>query len=307
VLGALIVQRAGDAVAAARVATERPELWLPGALAWLATLGWLPLLLAVARLPDQADLTFFGAGLASSGAWPWNAVALGAGAVSSVLAAFTLVAIGEAGVQRALRGTGDIGTTGRLLAVSLIAAIPASLAFAALGTAVAAVAPGEFQSPDIGGTVVIRIAGVVALLLLALFVAVVFGQAWGGAAQRRVSDPGGDSVAGALRAGLGDLRSGAAGTAVVALVSLTGSIVYLVVAWALLRVLWAPVGVRLAERAMLDAGTLLLLVGFIAIWLCLVLGGGALHAWSSAWWNLELADRRAPRAGSGGREGIGSA
>ena len=33
--------------------------------------------------------------------------------------------------------------------------------------------------------------------------------------------------------------------------------------------------------------TLLLLVGFVAIWLCLLLGAGALHAWASAWWSLE--------------------
>ena len=33
----------------------------------------------------------------------------------------------------------------------------------------------------------------------------------------------------------------------------------------------------------------LLLVGFVAIWLCLVLAGGALHAWSAATWSRLLA------------------
>ena len=32
----------------------------------------------------------------------------------------------------------------------------------------------------------------------------------------------------------------------------------------------------------------LLLVGFVAIWLCLVLAGGAVHTFVAAWWSLEL-------------------
>jgi hypothetical protein len=51
----------------------------------------------------------------------------------------------------------------------------------------------------------------------------------------------------------------------------------------LLRVLWAPIEERLALNG-IDPAAMLLLVGFVAIWLCLVLAGGALHAWGSVSW-----------------------
>jgi uncharacterized RDD family membrane protein YckC len=58
---------------------------------------------------------------------------------------------------------------------------------------------------------------------------------------------------------------------------------------ALLRVLWAPISVDLAAGHLVSAQILLLLVGFVAIWLALVLAFGALHAWVSTLWSLELA------------------
>jgi len=38
----------------------------------------------------------------------------------------------------------------------------------------------------------------------------------------------------------------------------------------------------------------LLLVGFVAIWLCLVAAGGALHGWAATWWSLELEETVTP-------------
>ncbi|MBW3613488.1 MAG: IclR family transcriptional regulator C-terminal domain-containing protein, partial [Chloroflexi bacterium] len=70
-----------DALAAADVVAGRADLWLPGALAWSLTVGWAPLTLAVVPAPDAADLTFLGARLYTSGAWPWNAFAAGVGLV----------------------------------------------------------------------------------------------------------------------------------------------------------------------------------------------------------------------------------
>ncbi|HVQ24491.1 MAG TPA: hypothetical protein VMV01_04915, partial [Planctomycetota bacterium] len=61
--------------AASRVA-DHSSLWLPGALAWMMTVGWIALIVGVARPPSDADLTFFGARIFTSGAWPWNGVAL---------------------------------------------------------------------------------------------------------------------------------------------------------------------------------------------------------------------------------------
>ena len=65
---------------------------------------------------------------------------------------------------------------------------------------------------------------------------------------------------------------------------------YLVVATVLLRVLWAPIEARLSEEGF-GVAVVLLLVGFVAIWLCLVLAGGALHAWGSVSWTRLLEAR----------------
>ena len=64
---------------------------------------------------------------------------------------------------------------------------------------------------------------------------------------------------------------------------------YLALRALLLRVLWAPIGAQLAVGGEIDVATGLLLVGFVAIWLCLVLAGGALQAWSAATWSRLLA------------------
>jgi hypothetical protein len=76
-------------------------------------------------------------------------------------------------------------------------------------------------------------------------------------------------------------------------------VAWLVATWALLRVLWTPIGRQAGEGALLTPGSVALLVGFVAIWLCLVAGGGALHAWSSTWWSLE----EAPETGRRGEDG----
>jgi hypothetical protein len=57
---------------------------------------------------------------------------------------------------------------------------------------------------------------------------------------------------------------------------------------ALLGVLWEPIGVGLRDGRLASPDTLLLLLGFVAIWLGLLLAAGALHAAASAWWTLEL-------------------
>jgi hypothetical protein len=61
-----------------------------------------------------------------------------------------------------------------------------------------------------------------------------------------------------------------------------------VLAVALLRVLWAPIGVDLADGQLISPQALLLLVGFVAVWFAVILAFGALHVWISAWWSLEL-------------------
>ena len=49
-----------------------------------------------------------------------------------------------------------------------------------------------------------------------------------------------------------------------------------------------PIGPELASRPLGNPRALLLLVGFVAIWLATVMALGALRAWVSTWWSLEL-------------------
>jgi hypothetical protein len=65
-------------------------------------------------------------------------------------------------------------------------------------------------------------------------------------------------------------------------------IAFLAMSGILINVLWAPIGAGLVAGGAIDATGVLLLVGFVAIWLCLVLAGGALHAWGSATWSALL-------------------
>lgn len=288
-----------NAAAAARLVADRADLWLPGALSSLAFLGWLPLVLAVVPLPDVSGLTFFGADLATSGSYPWNVVLLSASILFGILTLCLLVAVGEAALQRALRSLQDgrdgdhhgdslSGETAVTFIVILVALLPAAVATMVLALAVVAVAPGEFQSPDIGGPVLVRVAGAVAPLLVVLLVLVLVGQALGSAAQRRATGPRAEHLGPALAHAAGDVRSRPArvlGTAVVGMAALA---LLLVLSTLLLRVLWAPIATALGAGELSDPQTVLLLVGFVAIWLCLVLGGGALCAWSSLTWTRVL-------------------
>jgi hypothetical protein len=61
------------------------------------------------------------------------------------------------------------------------------------------------------------------------------------------------------------------------------------VSLALLRALWGPIGAALDGGRLATPDTLLLLLGFVAIWLALLLAAGAVHVAISAWWAMELA------------------
>jgi hypothetical protein len=100
-----------------------------------------------------------------------------------------------------------------------------------------------------------------------------------------------ESVAGGL-AGLPAMvrRAGSAGAVQFAVTIVVGS-AFLILSGILLHVLWAPIGAGLITGGAIDATGALLLVGFVAIWLCLVLAGGALNAWGSATWSTLLRPR----------------
>ncbi len=299
----------GGASGAARLVSNRGELWIPGALAALAFIGWLPLALAIVPLPDASDLEFFGENLYSSGAWPWNVLLLSIATLFGILTVCLVGALGESALQRGLRPlldelpvsgerhapeetlTGEAAVT---FVVFLVALLPAAAAVMGLATGIATVAPGEFQSPDIGGPVLVRIARAVAPLIALVLLLILLGQAFGSSAQRRAVGPRPQPLAAAFADAGRDLRRRPVAMVGTALVSLLALVALTVLATLLLRVLWAPIGAALRGGELASPPTALLLVGFVAIWLCLVLAAGALHAWASAWWSLELRHRPAP-------------
>jgi hypothetical protein len=296
---------------AAALVADHAVLWLPGALASLAFLGSAPLLLAVANPPNVGDLAFFAAGLVTAPNYPVNVYLLAAAVALGVLSASILLAAGETLLLRTQRGLlGQLPTTRlfdedllRVWGVHLMAAVPALAAIGAVGLRIAAVAPGEYQSPDIGGPFLVRVAldvwpyGVVAIL------AILLGQAWGSAAVRRASAPRARFLP-ALLGATRDLVRHPVRRAWMALATSGALAAWLVATWALLHLLWRPIGVAIADGRLAQPVTVVLLVGFVAIWLCLVAAGGALHAWSSAWWTLrsDVAARGARHAAAEGTD-----
>lgn len=280
------------AAAAARTAAEGSDRWLAGSLGSLTYLAWLPLLLTVAALPRTSDLAFIGARLFSSGAFPWNVFLLAALATIAVLVACLVGALAEATL---LRGAGS-GTPRRSLtretevafSILLIAVLPTIAALAVLALGIAAVAPAEFAAPDIGGPLWARIAGHLVPILVVVAALLVVGQAIGAAAMRRAIGPDAVTVAAALRGAWRDLIGHPVRRIGLSLAATLSDLLAAALAFALLRVIWAPIAVELDAGRLLSPRALLLLIGFVAIWLVLVLALGVLRAWVSAWWSLEL-------------------
>lgn len=291
--------------AAAELASERVELWPPGALASLAFAGWLPFVLAIVTLPTVGDLGFFGTAIGISPNFPWNVILLAIAAGLTLVAASVAVATGEAALQRGIdRATGRASSSrslddesARLWVVQVVAALPALVVIIATLLVGSSDAQSEYQSPDIGGPFAFRVARDLWPLLAALVACVIIGQAFGGSAQRAARGPEARPLSVALAQGLRAVIRHPLRPLLVTLVGDLALLVWLVLSWALLHVLWAPIGRAVGRGALLESGTALLLVGFVAIWLCLVAAGGALHAWSSTWWSLDL-DGHA--AGEGG-------
>ena len=269
---------------------DRPTLWVPGALAWVASVGWIPFVAAVVRAPTQSELTYFGAGMQTSGLWPLNLVMIAAGAVAVVTLGVGLVAVGNAALDALLRDRPFASAdAGRRFVTSLIGVLPVALVVFVLLVATIAVAPAEFNRPQADPGPVLRTLGrLMPLLVLGAFV-VVSTAALAGLAGRAASESG--SVAGGL-SGLPPMlrRVGSAGAVHIAVTAVAG-VAFLVLCGVLIQVLWAPIGAGLLAGGAIDAAGILLLVGFVAIWLCLVLAGGALHAWGSATWSTLLDPR----------------
>jgi len=274
-----------SAQAASHVA-DRASLWLPGALAWMVTVGWLALILGVANPPSVAELTFFGAGAFTSGLWPWNGIAIVVVGLLLIGLAVGLDSVAEAVLLHGRRSSSAEVRTN--FAVGVICVIPLLVTAVAFGAALFVIAPGTFNDPNPEGGPLLRTLLAVAPFAVAMVLAAMLGSAVHAAAIRALAETGGPwSALAAAPRSLG--RAGTA--AVVQIVAhFAARISYLVVATVLLRVLWAPIEARLSEEGF-GVGVILLLVGFVAIWLCLVLAGGALHAWGSVSWTRLLEAR----------------
>ncbi|HEY8772509.1 MAG TPA: hypothetical protein VIM66_04995 [Candidatus Limnocylindria bacterium] len=279
------------AAEAARIAADRGDLWLPGALGALPYLAWLPLLLTVAGAPRTSDFAFLGAGLFSSDLFPLNVLLIATLAALGVLVAFLVAALAEATLLRSGPGTPDRPLTRDLEAVfsvMLVAALPAVGVAAAVVSGVAVVAPGEFGSPDLGIPLALRIALHLVPLLVLLAILAWAGQAVAAVAMRRAMGPESLPIGQAIRASLRDISRYPVRRLGLALVALLADLLAVALAVALLGVLWAPIGDDLRGGELVSPSGLLLLVGFVAIWLAIVLAFGALHVWASTWWSLEL-------------------
>jgi len=283
---------------AAALAADHAELWVSGGLASVAFLGWLPFLLAVVPIPNPGDLAFFGAGLATSASYPLNIVLLVGSAGLVLVTASILVASGEAALLRSIdrllgrdlpaRSLDDAAA--RLWIVQLVAALPALVALGATALGIVAVAPGEYQSPDIGGPLLVRIVRDVWPQLAVAVVAAVAGVAFGAAAQRAAAGAPRRSLAVAIAVGARAVVRHPLRRLALAISTLAVFTGWLAATWLLLALLWQPIGRAMAGGHLGEAAMPLLLVGFVAIWLCLVAAGGAVHGWASAWWSLELSD-----------------
>ncbi len=276
--------------AAAAIASERSDLWPAGALAWLAYAGWLPLLLAVAP-PEVGDVADLAVSLYSSGSYPANVVALAAAAVGGLLLLAYLAVAGEAAVARGLRpdrvGPGAAEATLAGLSVLLLATVPVAVATAWLLLGAVVSAPAVYTAPGPDDTVIPRLAAELVPQLLAVGGAFLVAQAIGGRLLRQTLATSPDRLGRALRDGARDLARAPVRWVGVAAAGWVKDALLLVGSWALLRSLWDAVADSLGPGLLARPQGLVLLVGFVAIWLILLLVGGALHAFISAWWLLE--------------------
>ncbi len=266
-------------LAAARIASDRAELWLPGALVSFAAAGWLVLLLTVAPAPDAAGAAGLGMRLLASPWWPWNLVVLGVAVLSGLATILLAVAFGEVAL---LMGLSDPvrddppPSVPRAMAVLALTALPVLAAALILGSlaapAVVDLAVGTGPSND-GSLGLLR---AIWPFLLVLAIVVVLAQTIGAAGLRH----GGRGLAAVRHRGNRLIPQAA--------VTLCAFIGAQLLTAGVLGLLWNPLSGRLADGELAQPMTVILLLGFVWIWLVLVIIGGVVQAWTSAWWNAEL-------------------
>jgi hypothetical protein len=269
-----------DGLAAARTAADQTELWIPGAIVSFAFAGWVVFLAVVAAPADENDVLFLGIRLAASPWWPWNLVALVAAILSGIGTMLLAIAFGEVALQKGLseRRRDEIP-----------ASVPRVMAALGLpGGAVLVVAAGlvwvaspafteAFTQPDRTAPYLLRVAAAAFPALLALAAAVVAAQAVGAVAVRRP-----------WRVALVTLRRRAHRLVPQAAVTMALFLAAQLTTLMVLDALWRPLSERLAAGGLSEPSTPILLLGFVWIWLVLVILAGVIQVWIAAWWNREL-------------------
>ena len=272
----------GGGLAAARVATGRAELWVPGAIVSFAFAGWAAFLAVVASPPDEGDALFLGVGLAASPWWPWNVVALVVAVLSGLGTMLLAVAFGEVALLMRLsddrqgvplsvpRAAGRLG----------LAAVPVVILAAVLLWVSAPAFLDAFGDPDPSTPYLVRVIGITWPALLALAAVASVAQAWGALALRLP-----------WRLALATMRHRAHRVMPQAMLTMAAFLVGQLLTVAALSAVWEPLSGRLADSGLSEPSTAILLLGFVWIWLLLVILAGVVQAWISAWWTEELAPR----------------
>ncbi len=253
---------------AGRFAAERSDLWIPGALVSFAGAGWIVLLATVAPPPSASGLAGFGLQLAASPWWPWNAVVLGVAVLSGIGTLLLAVAFGEVAMLMGLtagRPEARPSSVPRAAGVLAMAALPVVVVVVLLGWLAA---PGVLEASPGGPLwpwlVPVAIAGVVA-------------QAFGAAVLRLPR-----------RAGIAAVGRGGHRLIPQAAVTMAAYVAGQLLTAGILALLWRPLSTRLADVGPGEPSTAVLLLGFVWIWLVLVILAGVGQAWTTAWWSAEL-------------------
>ena len=277
--------------AAFRIAADRADLWPAGTLAWLAFVGWLPLLLTVAP-PDAEGIEAFGVSFYLSQWYPWNLALLAA----AVVATFMVLCLIAAGAEVAIEQSADLAAvqppaghaTTTAFAIVLLAAVPVVAAMALLAVGIVNVAPTEYLSADLATPVLLRIGlRVLPQLVIVLLVQLAMQTLAGIALRLSFVRPDASATA-AIGAAVRALRRRPLPALGVAAVGLLLDGLGLTISIAVLRLLWGPVAIGLGDGLAAHPQTILLLLGFVAVWFGLLLAAGALHVAVSAWWATEV-------------------
>lgn len=270
----------GGGLAAARLAANRTGLWIPGAIVSFAFAGWVVFLAVVASPADENDVMFLGIRLAASPWWPWNLVALVVAVLSGIGTMLLAIAFGEVALQMGLssaRRDETPITVPRAMAALGVAGTGVAIAASILVWLASPAFVEAWAEPDPATPYLVRVAAAAFPALLALSAVAIFAQTVGAVAMRR---PWGDVLVTLRRQARRLIPQAALTTALFVVAQVTTAIV--------LDVLWRPLSGRLAAGGLSEPSTPILLLGFVWIWLVLVILAGVIQAWIAAWWNREL-------------------